>query len=158
MTELPASPDVREQGTRPLDRVADVLESRGASTQATVVERVIPAPTSPAMVVERPAAVVVKTPLREDVEAALADGLEETYAALPTATQAMFRARGESLAERLEAMVAQGTFAFRDVYQGVASWLRLLPSTGRFARYYLDQETKVKVDALVALARHVRGL
>ncbi len=153
MSELPLPSDAPEHGARPLERVADALEQRGVSPSPGRQEIAVTPTAALAPIMERPHAVAPKSPLREDVEAALADGLEDIYVALPTATQAAFRQRGEQLAARLEAMLSSGKFGLRDTYQSVTAWLRLLPSAGKFFRQFLEQETKVKMDALLAIVR-----
>ncbi|MBI4142340.1 hypothetical protein HY480_00520 [Candidatus Uhrbacteria bacterium] len=149
--------DTVERGSRPLERVADALERRDASVAPPSPELSVTSVATSAPVMERPQAVMPKSPLREDIEIALAEGLEEIYTALPTATQATFRQRGEQLAMRMETMLSGGKFGLRDAYQSLTAWLRLLPSAGKFFRYFLEQEAKVKMDTLLAIARRSGG-
>ena len=95
--------------------------------------------------------------MREDIEMALADGLESAYAALAPADQAKFRQVGEALASMLEPMVTRGELDLHRVHHGIVAWLKLLPSKGKYFVYYLIQEAKVKTDAMLALARRARG-
>lgn len=103
------------------------------------------------------AAEVQKTPLREDIEVALADGLESAYAALSPDDQAKFRQVGEALAGMLETMLARGEIDLRKTHRRILDWLKLLPARGKFFAYFLIQEAKVKTDAILALARRARG-
>ena len=135
-----------------LERVTQQLEST-ASPDTLGVAREPAAPTVPSASsapapVARPV-VVEKSPLRENIEAALADEqLQRIYAGLPPATQGKFRDAGEALAVRLEQMLTTGKFELRVAHGGIKSWLSVIPRTNRF---YLDQEAKVKTDSILAL-------
>lgn len=151
---IPERPTV-EQQPGALERVAVQLEQRSRTPEAA--ERSAPAtpfraPAAAPVVHARPQP-VTKTPLREDVEAALADGrLRTLYASLPPNVQVAFRAAAEKLAARLEAMLADGVLDPRELdeaHRGILRWLHTIPEVHR---WFLTQEAKVKTDALLAIA------
>ncbi|MBI4449686.1 hypothetical protein HY634_01385 [Candidatus Uhrbacteria bacterium] len=140
-----------------LERVTQQLESPPIETvgvqeaeRSTVAPAVATAAPEP---VERPS-VTPKTPLREDIEEALSDGLRVAYAALTPQQQATFREHAERLAAMIEAMMTSGTLDIKRVHDGLVAWLKLNPKANIF---FLMQEAKVKTDAILALAARARG-
>jgi hypothetical protein len=142
-----------------LERVAQQLESM-PQEDVLLVERVeqlatVAAPTiaTVAAAAPTPAArptAAAKTPLREDIEEALADGLQTIYAALTPAQQGVFRQHAERLAVMLEAMIASGKIDLKRVHERIAAWLKVIPKANAF---FLLQEAKVKTDAIITLTR-----
>lgn len=143
-----------------LERVTQQLESlppqevvdvqRGERLVTAAVPTVMAAAPTP---VARPT-VVAKTPLREDIEDALADGLQVVYAALTPAQQGVFRQHAERLAVMLEAMIASGKIDLKLAHERIVAWLKLIPKANTF---FLIQEAKVKTDAIIALLRQQSG-
>lgn len=156
MAEPVSVPDVQPGA---LERVEQQLESlplqepTGSRAErpaaATVGTAAVAAPTP----VVRPTA-AAKTPLREDIEDALADGLQTVYAALTPAQQGAFRQHAERLAAMLEAMIASGKLDLALAHERIVIWLKLIPKANTF---FLMQEAKVKTDAILALARQRTG-
>ncbi|MFH1099178.1 MAG: hypothetical protein V1723_04675 [Candidatus Uhrbacteria bacterium] len=145
-----------QERPRALERTLETLERRTsvAETTETRADRVpaISLQAAAPTISETVQPVVEKSALRRDVENALADGLGSMYAALPPDRQATFRLRGETLAARLENMLASGRLKLREVHDGIESWLKLIPGANR---WFLLQEVKVKTDAVNALQRAV---
>lgn len=150
--------NVEQPAVGALERVTQQLEST-VSPDALIAAREpaapeVPSASSAPAPVARPA-VVEKSPLRKDIEAALADeSLQQIYAGLPPATQGRFQSAGELLAARLEQMLTIGTLNLRTAHSGITSWLQVIPRTNPF---FLIQEAKVKTDAIVALSQRPRS-
>lgn len=143
--------ELKPESAGALERVSEALEERTPVEAAERAEKsAMPAASAAAPKVEAPRASVVKSPLRQDIEAALEESLGEIFAALPPAKQAAFGEQGEKLAARLEAMIAGGKFDARRAHQDVVDWLNLIPHTNPF---FLIQEAKVKTDALQVCTR-----
>ena len=138
-----------------LERVEQRLESlqQAESTIAARAEQATAAAAAPvAAAVSAPIArpvSVAKTPLREDIEEALADGLRAIYAALTPQQQGVFRQHAEQLAQMIEGMIASGKINLKRVHDRITAWLRIIPKANTF---FLMQEAKVKTDAILALA------
>jgi hypothetical protein len=152
------TPNAEQPAAGALERVTQQLESpSGAATSAVSP---IEAPPTPTVAVAAPTpvarpAVVEKSPLRQDIEAALADeSLQRIYAELPPATQGKFRSAGEALAARIEQMLTIGKVNLRAAHDGIEGWLSIIP---RANRWYLQQEAKTKTDAILMLASRARG-
>ncbi|MDO8622032.1 MAG: hypothetical protein Q7R80_02275 [bacterium] len=133
------------------------LESSPTETvDASATERPTVAPIAAAVAPEpvaRPS-VTPKTPLREDIEEALSDGLRVAYAALTPQQQATFREHAERLAAMIEAMMTSGTLDIKRVHDGLVVWLKLIPKANVF---FLMQEAKVKTDVILALASRAKS-
>jgi len=132
----------------PAQDIGDVL--RVEQSAAAAVPTVAAAAPTP---VARPT-VVAKTPLREDIEEALADGLRTIYAALTPQQQGVFRQHAEQLAQMLEAMIVSGRIDLARVHDRITAWLKIIPKANAF---FLMQEAKVKTDAILALQRQQAG-
>lgn len=78
-----------------------------------------------------------------DIEADLANGLEDVYAGLPDSVKPAFRARGEEIAREIVIMVESGKFAMKKVLDLIRSWLRMIPGVNRF---FVEQEAKIRAD------------
>lgn len=135
-----------------LERVTQQLESlQETETLAVSQAEVSLVPTVAAAAptpVARPA-VVEKSPLRENIEAALADeSLQRIYAGLPPAVQGRFRDEGSALAAWIETAITTGKLILKEVHRRIVAWLRIIP---RVNHWYLQQEAKVKTDAILAI-------
>lgn len=94
-----------------------------------------------------------KTPLRQNVEGILAEGLADVFAHMSFEDQEKFRAKGEETATILETLVAQLKATSKRVVQLIRAWLLLIPHVNKF---FLDQETKIKTDYVLALQEKMR--
>lgn len=156
-TEVPGGTPER---ARALERATEALERQpgteaphlGVETPMQPTEQPVAAPVT---AVPRTVA-TPKSPLREDIEDALSEGLEAIYTELAPAEQAKFREGGERLALKLETMIASGKVILRDIHRAIVEWLKLLPRRTKSFAFFLLQEAKVKTDAILALARRPR--
>ncbi|MDO8425142.1 MAG: hypothetical protein Q7T01_01350 [bacterium] len=141
----PEQPIVEQPRT--LARITEQLEQRPAAP-----ERASASPAARASIPQSSAAPrVQKSPLREDIEIALADEqLKALYMGLDPQVQQAFRGAASRLAERLEAMFVRGPVDVREAHGDIVRWLHVIP---RLNRWFLTQEAKVKTDAILALAR-----
>lgn len=135
-----------------LERVTQQLESLPETETLAVSQTVASlAPTIAAAAptpVARPA-VVEKSPLRQDIESALADeSLQRIYAGLPPVVQGRFRDDGSTLAAWIETAITTGKLILKELHHHIVAWLRIIP---RVNHWYLQQEAKVKTDAILAI-------
>lgn len=140
-----------ERVTQQLESPAMVEATPSPSPEAAPTPTVAAAAPTP---VARPV-VVEKTALREDIEAALSDEpLQRIYAGLPPAVQGRFRDEGSILAAWIETAITSGKLILKEVHRRIVAWLRIIP---RVNHWYLQQEAKVKTDAIVALSQRSRS-
>ncbi len=85
----------------------------------------------------------------KDVEGILSDGLNDTYKALPKDRQAIFRQKGEEIANKITDMIIYGKAKAKEVWKLIMEWLGSLPGINK---YFLEQEMKIKTDRVMIFA------
>lgn len=103
-----------------------------------------------------PAPVAIHQPvdqLVKGVEAAMADGLEGAYEAMDPATQLRFKQTGEATATAISKILQQSKIQVKKIVTLLLRWLRIIPGVNP---YYLEQQAKIKADAIVALGHPPR--
>lgn len=116
------------------------------------------APVAPAQRVE-PLTARVATPRTKserlvEIEKIMSEGIESVYATLPAAVQEEVRREGEKTASAIEQLVAGGKAAAKKVLNLLRAWLEKIPGVNAF---FLEQESKIKTDRIMAIARKTRG-
>lgn len=86
-----------------------------------------------------------------EVEKLLEKDLANTYTALPDKIKPFFKSHGEKIAQTVTGMIKNNTFDGGIVMDMVDEWLKLVPKSNSF---YLEQEAKLKTDALVKYAEN----
>ncbi|MEK7537788.1 MAG: hypothetical protein AAB619_02360, partial [Patescibacteria group bacterium] len=86
--------------------------------------------------------------LVKNIEGAMADGLEDAYKAMDPATRQKFKQVGEATASAIGKLLAQSKIQVKKIVTLLLRWLRLIPQVNP---YYLEQQAKIKADAIVAL-------
>lgn len=84
------------------------------------------------------------------VEQTLETGLGDMVNRLPDVAKERFTAKGKEIAMQLTKSVYAGIPQSRVVVELVKAWLLTLPSVNK---YFLEQEAKIRTDAIIALAR-----
>ncbi|MFH1430787.1 MAG: hypothetical protein ABIG71_04730 [Candidatus Uhrbacteria bacterium] len=151
MAETTPLPSMERMQPGGLERVEQQLEQVSHTREAPRVAPTHPVLGSAAFSASTAASqqVAPKTPLREDIEAALADDrIRELYAALEPSVQQAFRVAAERLAARIEVMIAKQKLNIDDVHEEIVDWLHIIPTINR---WFLVQEAKVKTDAMLKL-------
>lgn len=83
-----------------------------------------------------------------EVQRVLAEGLYETYAHLPPSLQQKFKVEGERTATAVVQLLTEVRVRAARIIALIRRWLSLIPGVNR---YYLEQEAKLKADAVLAL-------
>lgn len=91
-----------------------------------------------------------KDPALLSIEHILADGMDSAYTSMDAATQVRFKQVGEATAVTLARMMEQTKIQVKKIVQIILVWLRIIPNVNPF---YLEQEAKIKADALLALKK-----
>ncbi len=98
-----------------------------------------------------PAPVAIHPPadqLIKSIEGAMADGLDDAYQAMEPVTQQKFKRVGEETAGAIEKLLEQSKIQIKKIVTLLLRWLRIIP---RVNPYYIEQQAKIKADAIVAL-------
>ena len=83
-----------------------------------------------------------------EVEKILEEGLGDYYETLPEEARARFHARGEEAAFKIADMVRSFKVSVKKVLMLIRQWLQTIPGVNRF---FLEQESKIKTDRIIAL-------
>jgi hypothetical protein len=78
----------------------------------------------------------------------MAEGLEDAYKEMDPALQQRFKKTGEETANAISKLLQQSKIQVKKIVTLLLRWLRLIP---RVNPYYLEQQAKIKADAIVAL-------
>jgi hypothetical protein len=150
----------REQvGARPeFEPVRTLPESGDAAARREVIEALekaggprpsVPTPSRVPSVLP-PAPVDPSRAYEPAVQRILSEGLYETYAQLPPALQAKFKVEGERTASAVAKLLTDTKVQLGKIMKLIRRWLSIIPGVNR---YYLEQEAKLKADAVMALKK-----
>lgn len=112
-------------------------------------EKITPAalPPVPSSPIPHP---VKKDPHLVEIEKILEADLADTFLNLAPETQQKFKAEGERAAGIIWQMVETAKIQIKRIANLIRHWLKIIPGINRF---FLEQETKIKTDQIIALAR-----
>lgn len=100
---------------------------------------------------QTPASLTTQVPadqLIKNIERTMAEGLEDAYQAMDPARQQKFKQTGEATANAISQLLQQTKIQVKKIVTLLLRWLRLIPQANP---YYLEQQAKIKADAIVAL-------
>jgi len=151
--------------TAPEVRVAPLVEIREQSeTPETVPQQeASEAPaTAPARVQDdniEPLGKRVPTPHTKserliEIEKIMSQGLEGVYANLDQGAQDKLKIEGEKSANKIERIVEEGGNIAKKILHVLRDWLKRIPGVNKF---FLEQESKIKTDRIVAMAKKGSG-
>ncbi len=91
----------------------------------------------------------------KNIEAILADGLGDIYVQLPLDQQPAFKIAGEVIASSVNTMIRTARLQPHVILKQLNQWLGTIPGV---SVYFLQQEAKLKLDALMTYAEdHVQS-
>ncbi len=116
------------------------LAEQNSSQQAAQQKKVVlPTP--------RPALHIVDA-FQKEVEAVLTENIAEIYKQLPQDRKAVFKQKGEAVAEQITAMIKGGILQIKKILKLIREWLLIIPGVNK---YFLEQEAKIKTDKIQQL-------
>ena len=144
--ESPARADERAFEQLPETKDAFLEEEAPAAASEGDVPAEAAVPT-----VEAPA--LPKDPVVERVEKILEEGLGDYVSEMPEAAKERFTKKGKEVAEEIAVMVRKFGVTVKKVMKLIRDWLLTIPGVNKF---FLEQETKIKMDHILALEIAVR--
>lgn len=84
------------------------------------------------------------------VETILSEDLVETYRDMPLDLQVKFKNEGERIAQVIWQMIKSAKVQAKKIFQMIINWLKMIPGVNR---YFLEQESKIKTDRILALSK-----
>lgn len=91
--------------------------------------------------------------LREEeraIEKILEKDLEDVYLNLPPDKQREFRAKGEEAAKKINILLHKAKIQVKKIIDVIKKWLSLIPGVNKF---FLEQEAKIRADAILRLKK-----
>jgi hypothetical protein len=128
--------------------IEQAIEHQAAATESAPevqpVDLVPPPNQTPIpLAAQQPAETLVK-----NIEDTMSEGLEDAYKGMDPALQQQFKQTGEETANAISKLLQQSKIQVKKIVTLLLRWLRLIP---RVNPYYLEQQAKIKADAIVAL-------
>lgn len=157
--EMPEQDSGQEVGVTPEQRREFLDESREAEqapdAQAQKEAREEPrvgsqSPTAAAAAKKSQTAAVAKSATQTQVESIMSSGLEEAYAKLDPQTKKIIKEDGEETAGAIANMLEHGKAVAKKILSLIRGWLHKIPGVNK---YFLEQESKVKTDKIMALTK-----
>ncbi len=145
--EVPVSEPERPNETEPVKEV----ESSAVEQPVAPVEKPVSTEPAPQVSITATAPLIptVKDATLIKVERVLEDNLSDIYFELPPPARAAFKAEGEKTASLIRTLIDTSKFTAKTVLDLVRKWLKLIPHVNK---YFLQQESKIKTDRIMALA------
>lgn len=144
--ELPLGPEVG-------GAVEQLPTSEQLPETAVMPERATEAPMAPQPVVLPTPSTVVPvyagdTIILAKVEKILAENMDNIFLTMDAATQQQFKIKGEETAKKITTLFSKAKVKVKDIINLIIDWLKIIP---RINRYYLEQEAKLKADAILRI-------
>lgn len=142
-SEQPAAPESQEAPATPEQRPETATES----VAETVAE---PTPTVqlPDDTATDTAQIPVDAVVLSKVENILSEGMDKVFLEMDAATQQQFKIKGEETARKITQLLKKSKVKIKEVISLVMDWLRVIPKVNKF---YLEQEAKIKADAIMKM-------
>ncbi len=99
----------------------------------------------PALIAPQP-----KSELLVEVEDILSEDMEDVFKNMSPDNQKKFKAKGEEIARTIWQMIETAKLHLKKVLTLLREWLKMVPGVNR---YFLEQETKIKIDKIIDLVK-----
>mgnify|MGYP001610034885 CR=1 FL=1 len=115
-------------------------EKKQSSARKVAPKAPVPAPIAP-----QP-----KSELLIEVEDILSEDMEDVFKNMSPDNQQKFKAKGEEIARTIWQMIETAKLQLKKVLTLLREWLKMVPGVNR---YFLEQETKIKIDKIIDLVK-----
>lgn len=134
--EVPSVPEKRpESSTEQLDKVSSAqVNQLGSVATSDASQNQSPSYDSEIILVK--------------VEELLAKDMDHVFLSMDAATQLAFKQKGEETAQKINTLLKSTKIKFNEILNLIIDWLKIIPKVNR---YYLEQEAKIKADAIIKL-------
>lgn len=167
MPLLPASPDKKEESlgqkaaemkpesrapgfdleTLKAKEAAEIAQETGLPGFKEIEEAKPPSAQPPSLSVARSP----KDKKLIEIEKILEKDLEDAFLHLPSDRQIKLKIEGEKTAKIIWQMIETAKIQVKKIMELIRRWLKIIPGINRF---FLEQETKIKTDKILALTKN----
>lgn len=136
--EIPSTPETRE-------REEKIVRPEKTERELKKAGKVLPG-ARPQVI---PDLIKQKSETLKQIESILSENLEDLYKSLPDNLKQEFKEKGEKTASKIEEIIHQAKVVVHKIVDLIRKWLLTVPGVNKF---FLEQETKIKADKILALA------
>lgn len=86
----------------------------------------------------------------EAIDKILAEGLNDIFLNLPKDKQKEFQEKGEETVKKISLLLREAKVKVSKIVELIKNWLKLIPGVNKF---FLEQETKLKVDKIIKIKK-----
>ncbi|MCF7907001.1 hypothetical protein K9K85_01830 [Patescibacteria group bacterium] len=91
--------------------------------------------------------------LSQDIEAVLAEDMEELYKNLPENLRSDFKKKGEKTAQEIKTIITQAKVVVFKIVKLIKDWLLMVPGVNKF---FLEQTSKIKTQKILDLSERIK--
>lgn len=91
---------------------------------------------------------VTKDELQTEIEEVMSKDLTDVFLNLPENKREAFRIAGEEASNKIKVMIESGKIKVKKILEIIRDWLRIIPGVNKF---FLEQEAKIKTDAILKI-------
>ena len=164
---MPANPAPKEKEVLPANESTALGTggAEGSSEREAVTERVpetapenavrqsgehAPVSTTPSAKIILEPSTNSKDALYSEVEQILEENMDEVFKTLSPGDQLRFKIKGEETAQTIQTLIQSARVTARKILGLILTWLKMIPGVNKF---FLEQESKIKTDEIMALAK-----
>lgn len=100
---------------------------------------------APAIIAALP---IAKDELQTEIEEVMSKDLTDVFLNLPEDKKESFRIAGEEASVMIKTMIESGKIQVKKILEIIRDWLRIIPGVNKF---FLEQEAKIKTDAILKI-------
>ena len=88
----------------------------------------------------------------EAIDKILSEGLSDIFLSMSPAKQKEFQAKGEETVKKINVLLGEAKVKVNKIIDLIKKWLKIIPGVNKF---FLEQETKLKVDKIMNIKDNV---
>jgi len=146
--ERPVTPEAPKERVEAEKDLEELERQIAKEEQKAAPAQSVAAPPTPA-----PSA-IPKSETRKQIEKILSEDLVDIYRAMDANQKLIFKQKGEETASLIENLVQTAKATAKKVITLIREWLKLIPGVNKF---FLEQETKIKTDKILAMTKKKEG-
>ncbi len=145
--------DLREKteqppGPREKERLAEMMTEKEAAGGAEAVG----APAAGSIIAAGQRAQALRA-RQKKIEEVLSGDMKEMYLRMDSAKQREFKAAGEETAREINGLLESAKVKVKKIIELIKNWLRIVPGINKF---FLEQEAKIKADAIMKIKKDAK--
>ncbi|MEK9130391.1 MAG: hypothetical protein AAB526_03300 [Patescibacteria group bacterium] len=96
-----------------------------------------------------------KSETQQSIEKILLEDLEDICLRLPIDKQREIEVKKEEISSKIEIIINEVQIKMKKLFKLIKEWLKLIPGVNKF---FLEQETKIKMDEIIELSKKIEKM